>query len=125
MSSNAPTRFNLTAFSEFRASHTLEGFRVPHFHLWKISVSFNVPYPLKGDRVVDLVFAELQLEELIAPLKGSLLEDALKMSPTSENLCIWLWRQWSERVQDWALSAVSVTLCDLEGRPSGKAELRA
>ncbi len=125
MSSNAPTRFNLTAYSEFRASHTLEGFRVPHFHLWKVSVSFDVPYPLKGDRVVDLVFAELKLEELIAPLKGSLLDDSLKMSPTSENLCIWLWRQWSEGVPEAGLSAVSVTLCDLEGRPSGRAELRA
>ena len=124
MPSEMPKWFRLTAYHQFRAAHSLERFEVPHFHLWKISVEFEVPYPLSGDRVVDMVFAEQRLDELTKPLHGTLLNDSLQMSPTSENLCIWLWEGWKKSLPENPLSSVGVTLCDLEGRPSGKAELR-
>ncbi|MBU6153578.1 MAG: 6-carboxytetrahydropterin synthase [Bdellovibrionales bacterium] len=119
-----PKWFRLTAYHQFRAAHALAGFEIQHFHLWKISVEFEVPYPLSGDRVVDLVFAEQKLEELTKPLHGTLLNESLNLSPTSENLCVWLWSRWSESLPENPLSSVSVTLCDLEGHPWGKAELR-
>jgi 6-pyruvoyl-tetrahydropterin synthase len=123
MPSESPRCFRLTAYHQFRAAHSLEGFEVPHFHLWRISVGFEVPFPLSGDRVVDLVFAQQKLEELTKPIQGTLLNESLKASPTSENLCVWLWARWEEDLPEIPLVSVTVTLCDLEGRPSGKAEL--
>lgn len=124
MSSSGPALFRLTAYHQFKASHTLEGFRIPHFHLWKVSVDFERAFPLVGDRVVDLVLAEAKLSETMAPLHGVLLDQALGVSPTSENLCVWIWEKMAKALPDAPISAVAVVLCDLEGRPSGRVELR-
>ncbi len=124
MNSEAPTVFRLTAYHRFKASHTLEGFRIPHFHLWNVSVEFEHAYPLPGDRVVDLVVAEAKLREITGPLHDTLLDHSLGVSPTSENLCVWIWDRLQKSLPESRLSAVSVTLCDLEGHPGGRAELR-
>ena len=115
--------FNLSVFHEFKASHSLEGFLDPHYHLWKVSVDIRVPAPILGDRVVDMIFLQSLIEEVSAPLKGSHLNDSLKTSPTSENLCLWLWDRLEKRLGDTPLFSVTVTLCDLEGSATGKASL--
>jgi 6-pyruvoyl-tetrahydropterin synthase len=119
-----PSCFRLNVFHQFTASHSLEGFLAPHYHLWKVSVEFEVPFPLRGDRVVDLVLAEEKLIRATRALEGSHLNETLGVSPTSENLCVWIWSRFEALLPEPEISAVSVTLCDLEGKPTGRAELR-
>jgi len=118
MPSKAPERVRLTVRHDFKASHSLEGFEVPHHHLWRVMVTFETRFPMSGDRVIDMLEAESLLSRALQPLQGSFLNASLGMSPTSENLCSWLW----SRLPD-SVCAASVTLCDLEGREFGKAEL--
>ena len=116
-------KFCLTVYNELRASHSLEGFEIPHFHLFKVSASFEVPYPMAGDRVIDLVFLQKTLDCTLFPLQNQYLNTTLNVSPTSENLCVWLWNELKPQLPDAPLCSVSIELCDLEGRPTGKATL--
>jgi 6-pyruvoyl-tetrahydropterin synthase len=115
--------FRLSVFGELRASHSLAGFETPHFHLFRVAIDFRAPFPLPGDRVIDLVLLQRQLENVLSPLQGCHLNDALGLSPTSENLCIWLAAEFERRLPAAPLEAVSVELCDLDGRAMGKARL--
>ena len=123
MKNEKEMHFRLSVFHEFKASHSLEGFETPHFHLFRVSACFRVPYPISGDRVIDLVFLQKNLEALVAPVRNRYLNEALSMSPTSENLCVWLWNGLAERLPEAPLHAVSVELCDLDGKAMGKATL--
>ena len=114
---------SLTVHTEFKASHSLVGFETPHFHLWKIEVGFSSSFPIVNDRLIDLVFLQNELDQIIAPICGKYLNTELAFSPTSENLASWLWDHVQARVTQAPLSSVSVTLCDLEGRASGTAKL--
>ncbi len=113
----------LEAHTDLRASHSLAGFETPHFHLWKITVAFVVPFPLQGDRVIDLVNVKTELDGILDPLKGAYLNTALQLSPTSENLCAWVWERISAQVSEPKLYSVRVSLCNLEGVPMGAATL--
>jgi 6-pyruvoyl-tetrahydropterin synthase len=115
--------FRLSVFGELRASHSLVGFETPHFHLFRVAVGFRVPFPLQGDRVIDLVLLQQVLDGALAPLQGRHLNDALGFSPTSENLCVWLSSEFDSRLPGAPLDSVSVELCDLDGRAMGKATL--
>ena len=86
-----PSLISLTVLREFRASHSLAGFEVPHFHLWKLAVGFQSPLPLKSDRLIDLIFLQTLLDEIIAPLNGTYLNESFSESPTSENMALWIW----------------------------------
>jgi 6-pyruvoyl-tetrahydropterin synthase len=123
MSVQPPKSFTLSVFHQFKASHTLLGHPVPHFHLWKLAAEFKVSAPLSQDRVIDLVFLQKNFDEVIRPLEASYLNETLQVSPTSENLCVWVWDQLLQRLPDAPLYAVEVSLCDLEGRSTGKARL--
>jgi 6-pyruvoyl-tetrahydropterin synthase len=123
MTDSAGLKFCLTVFNDFRAAHSLEGFETPHFHLFKVSAGFEVPYPINGDRVIDLIYLQKILDCSLYPLHNKDLNSILKVSPTSENLCVWLWEELSTQLPDAPLKSVSIELCDLEGRAMGKATL--
>ena len=120
-----PSKLNLAVYGEVKASHSLEGFEVPHFHLWKVEASFEAAFPLKTDRLIDLVYLQKILSELFAPIEGRYFNEVFSFSPTSENFCAWIWEELSKKIPDAPLHSVSVTLCDLEGRATGQARLLA
>ena len=123
MKSKVPSRIALEVENEFRASHTLEGFEVLHFHLWKISVQFEAKLPLANDRLIDLIFLQTKVDEVLAELRGTHLNDTLTVSPTSENVALWLWDRVGKLLPDAPLHHVQVKLCDLEGRSTGTARV--
>ena len=123
MSADSRLFFELSVFNEFRASHSLAGFETPHFHLFKVAATFRVPFPLSGDRVLDLVFLQRVLDCSLHPIQNRYLNEALPFSPTSENLCVWLREELVRQLPDAPLHSVSVELADLEGRAMGKAIL--
>jgi 6-pyruvoyl-tetrahydropterin synthase len=111
--------------SEFRASHSLEQFEAPHFHVWKIAVEFRASLPLKTDRVIDLVFLQKTLQKIHQPLENAHLNEVLSVSPTSENLALWVWDELSKAKLSAALHSVKITLCNLEGEATGYAQVHA
>ena len=123
INSRKPTSIALTVMGELKASHGLQGFETPHFHIWKVAAQFNAALPLAGDRVIDLVFLQHSLEEILKPVSGQFLNQALPFSPTSENLALWIWDQLIEALPDASLHLVEITLCNLEGTPSGSAKV--
>ena len=120
----SPAQMQLEVFTSFKASHSLAGFETPHFHLWKLALGFTAPFPLADDRVLDLVFLQKTLDEVIASLAGTYLNQSLGMSPTSENVCVWINDKISKKLPTAPLTFVRVTLCDLAGEAMGCATLR-
>ncbi len=118
-----PKVIALKVFHQFKASHSLVGFELPHFHLWKITVEFKANLPLKGDRLIDLVLLQTELEKMTAPLSGTYLNQSMGISPTSENMAGWIWKKVSEKFSSEPLSSVSVQLCSLDGEAMGEASL--
>lgn len=91
-------RMELEVCSELRASHSLVGNELPHVHLWKISVCFSVPFPLKDDRVLDLVMLQNVLNGSLLPYQNTYLNDSLKVSPTSENIAAFVYAEVSKKI---------------------------
>lgn len=120
---STPNLITLSVLDEFKASHSLTGFETPHFHLWKVTAEFQANVPLAQDRVIDIIFVQELLHKIKAPLQGKFLNDALGFSPTSENISQYFWTKLSELLPDAPLVAVSISLCDLDGRVSGVARL--
>ena len=120
-----PRHLELTVFGSFRASHSLAGFETPHYHLWKVEAMFSAPWPLAGDRLIDLVFLQSTLDRVFSTVEGTHLNGVFPFSPTSENLTQWIWKRLREELPDAPLSEVAVSLCDLAGKVSGRARLRA
>ncbi len=120
-----PNKLCLSVYGEVKASHALEGFEVPHFHVWKVEATFEGAFPLKNDRLIDLVHLQNVLAEIFAPIEGKHFNTVFPFSPTSENFCSWVWEQLSKKVPDAPLHSVAITLCDLDGRASGTARLLA
>jgi 6-pyruvoyl-tetrahydropterin synthase len=120
---NVPSKLALTVQTELRASHSLAGFELPHFHLWKIAVQFQADLPLKNDRLIDLVFLQTTLDEILAPISGKYLNEVLAVSPTSENMALWIWQKIADKLPNEPLSSVEITLCNLEGHASGSARI--
>jgi len=120
-----PSKLCLTVHGEVRASHALEGFEVPHFHIWKVDATFTGAWPLKNDRLIDLVHLQKVLAEMFAPIEGRHFNEVFDFSPTSENFCAWVWEQLSKKVPEAPLHSVAISLCDLDGRASGQARLEA
>ena len=113
----------LSVFNELRAMHGLSDNPTPHLHLWKIRADFKSPFPIQGDRVIDLVLAQSVINEVLQPLQGKFLNDLMDASPTSENLCSWIWDRLEQKLPAVPLHAVMVTLCDSTGVPFGRASL--
>ncbi len=121
----------LTVFHEFKAAHSLEGFETPHFHLWKISAAFQaiaIHVLSPNGKLIDLVFLQKTLHEIIDPIEGTYLNSSLGLVPTSEKMAEWVWNQLIAAIpahlQKIApLNSVTITLCDLEGRAWGEAKL--
>ncbi len=120
-----PRHLELTVFGSFRASHSLAGFEIPHFHLWKVEAVFSAAWPLAGDRLIDLVFWQGTLDRIFLKVEGTDLNRVLPCSPTSENLTEWFWRRLKEELPEAPLTEVAVSLCDLSGKVSGRARLKA
>jgi 6-pyruvoyl-tetrahydropterin synthase len=120
---NKPSRIALSVETEFRASHSLEGFEIPHFHLWKVDVKFEASLPLANDRLVDMIWVQGVLDEILAPLKGTHLNQTLKLSPTSENLALWLWEKIGQKIPEAPLAEIGIRLCDLQGQATGQARV--
>ena len=118
-----PSHLALRVETDFKASHSLEGLEVPHFHLWKVSVEFQAKLPLAQDRLIDLVFLQTVLDRVFEPLKGSYLNESLKASPTSENLALWTWEKIAGALPDAPLSEVKIELCSLDGVSTGSARI--
>ena len=118
-----PRHLELTVFGSFRASHSLTGFEVPHYHLWKVEAEFSADWPLSSDRLIDLVFLQSTLDRIFSAVEGTHLNSVLPVSPTSENLTAWIWKRLTQELPDAPLSRVSVSLCDLAGKVSGRAGL--
>jgi 6-pyruvoyl-tetrahydropterin synthase len=123
LAKNTPSRISLEVESEFRASHTLAGFEIPHFHLWKVTTQFSAALPLKEDRLIDLAYLQTVMAEILHPLQGVYLNDAFSFSPTSENMALHIWEKIASGLPDAPLSEVRVTLCDLEGTSTGTARV--
>lgn len=123
--SKKPKLIALTVQAELRASHSLAGFETPHFHLFKVAATFQTELPLVSDRVIDLVFLQDRLHEILNPLSGAYLNEVLSLSPTSENLALWVWDQLTHMLPTEPLQCVEVTLCSLDGVASGSARIWA
>jgi 6-pyruvoyl-tetrahydropterin synthase len=118
-----PSLISLEVEHAFKASHSLEGFELPHFHLWKLAVEFQASLPLANDRLIDLVFLQNILDQITSPLKGTHLNETFKSSPTSENMALWLWQEIVTKLPEAPLYQVKVNLCDLEGVSTGSARV--
>ena len=118
-----PSRIALEVESEFRASHSLEGFEVPHFHLWHITTKFETALPLAQDRLIDLVFLQTVMNKILYPLQGTYLNESFPHSPTSENVALWIWEKITAHLPDAPLAEVQVKLCNLEGVSTGSARV--
>ena len=125
MSEERPSRISIAVCSELKAMHSLSGFEVPHVHVWEISLRFDAEFPIPGDRVFDLPVLQSGLNQVLSNLENTFLNETLGMSPTSENLCWWIWREWQKRNPSHPLVSVEATLRDPSGRVMGKATLRA
>ena len=120
---NDPTQLSLSVFLSFKASHSLAGFETPHFHLWKLAIEFTTSAPFKGDRLIDLTYLQSRMREMVAPVENRFLNSIFDFQPTTENLAQWIWKQVREQMPEAPLTAVTVTLCDLEGEAMGAARL--
>jgi 6-pyruvoyl-tetrahydropterin synthase len=121
--SSKPGKLTLTVCHDFKASHALEGFEQPHFHLWKVTAEFSAAYPIQNDKLIDLVFLQTTVQEIFSPLQNHHLNDCLKVTPTSENLAEWFWLEIQKKLPTAPLSAVTITICSLEGEATGSARL--
>ena len=113
----------LTVHASFKGSHTVVGYETPHFHLWEVSVEFQSDFPLQSDRLIDLVFLQNQLDDLLRPVDGKYLNSHFDFSPTSENLAQWLWGELVAKLPNAPLTSVSISICNLEGKSMGVARL--
>lgn len=121
-------RRNLEVFHSFKASHSLAGFETPHFHLWRISLTFVDPSFValgfsKRDRVIDLVELQELIAKLTKPLENTYLNTTLGRSPTSENLCEWIWEQWANLPYFEHLQSISIELSSLDQVAMGRATI--
>jgi len=113
----------LKIFHSFKASHSLAGFEIPHFHLWKVTLKFQAAFPLPGDRLIDMIEAQTILSQITLPLANTYLNDTLGASPTSENMAAYLWAKVAHQFPGQPLHSISVTLCTLDGEATGEAVL--
>ncbi len=118
-----PQSISLKVFHQFKGAHSLVGFEQPHFHLWKITVEFKTAFPLKTDRVVDLIYAQTEIEKITAPLAGTYLNESMGVSPTSENMAYYLWTRVKKAFPNDPLHSISISLCNLDGEVTGEATL--
>lgn len=114
---------SLSVNAELKASHSLAGFETPHYHRFLIEVEFRASHPIPNDRLIDLVFLKSKLDEVLAPFQCTYMNESLPFSPTSENVCIWLWDQLLIKLPATPLYQISVSLTDLQGNVSGTARL--
>jgi len=119
----APEKLILSVFSDFKASHSLAGFETPHFHLWKLAIEFTTSAPFEGDRLIDLTFLKEEIHAVVAPIENRFLNSLFDFQPTTENIAQWLWKQVQARLPEAPLTAVQVSLCDLDGTAMGSARL--
>ena len=125
MPEGSPSRISFAVYAELKARHSLSGFEVPHVHVWEIGLRFDADFPIPGDRVLDLPVLQRALNDLLSDLENTYLNETLGMSPTSENLCGWIWSKWQSKNPFSSLACVEATLRDPSGRAMGKATLRA
>jgi 6-pyruvoyl-tetrahydropterin synthase len=120
---NQPKKLTLSVFYQFKASHSLSGFETPHFHLWKLAIEFSVDASFEGDRVVDLVYLQQKISEIVTPVDLQFLNQIFDFQPTTENIAQWLWKEVAKAISEAPLTAVTVTICNLEGDATGSARL--
>ena len=120
---NKPKTLTLTVCHEFKASHSLEGFELPHCHLWKLSAEITASHPSQNDKLIDLIELQKALNEISLPLQNQYLNEKFSFAPTSENMAEWFWEAIQKKLPTAPLTAVTVTLCNLEGIATGSAHL--
>jgi 6-pyruvoyl-tetrahydropterin synthase len=65
------------------------------------------------------------MEQILAPIRGTHLNEKLAISPTSENLALWLWDELSSVLPDAPMHSITVDLCNLDGDSMGSARVFA
>ena len=120
---NKPCSIALEIESEFTASHSLEGFEVVHFHLWKVFAEFQASLPLASDRLIDLVYLQGVMDQVLNPLHGTYLNQTLSMSPTTENLASYVWDEILRLLPEAPLTQIRIHICNLEGKSTGSARV--
>ena len=88
---------------EFQAAHCLPDHagkcRNVHGHSYKLVVAVERPVdPATG---MSIEFADVKsvvLERVVEPLDHSLLNDSVD-NPTTERMCLWIWRRIAERLE--------------------------
>jgi 6-pyruvoyl-tetrahydropterin synthase len=124
-SKNGPKQVELTVFSEFKASHSLAGFEVPHLHFWRLELTFRSVLPMKSDRVLDLVALQSQVEHITSTVSGRHLNEVLpQVSPTSEMMAQWIWSEFLKQNPSAPLVSVAVTICNALGVATGAARVQ-
>ncbi len=87
-------------------------------------MDFKTDLPIPGDRLIDLVLLQNMLTSIFQAVEGKYLNTTFSFPPTSENMANWVWDEVVRVLPEAPLAEVSITLCDLDGRASGRARLR-
>ena len=88
-------RHELTVHTTLTATHSLSEREHPHPHVWRIQVC--VSGPLEKGRVLSLPDMKRWLDEILAPIQNTYLNDNLRLDsdtkrePTCENLCVYIY----------------------------------
>jgi 6-pyruvoyl-tetrahydropterin synthase len=120
---------------EFEASHSLENYEEPHFHLWKLEIA--VGGQVVSGKIVDMMEVRNQVERIIDELKATYLNenpsvgDAVRKAPTCETLGQFfsvrlrdvLDNEFSEENPSIHLISVMVTICTMDATEIGGVRL--
>lgn len=96
-------------WSEERNRRTFGEQTVPHGHDFRAEVTVGGPLDPDTGWVVDLAALDERLEEIVGPLRGRDLNDAIpdvrrgEMLPSTEALAVWLWHRLEGRIPGTAV----------------------
>lgn len=98
-------RYEIVVAAHFDAAHRLTGYPGPcanlHGHRWKVEAAVTGPQPGAGGMVVDFLVLKRILGEIVGAFDHRCLNEVEPfdtISPTSENLAGYLYREFAARV---------------------------
>jgi len=109
--------YELTIESSFASAHQLRGYKGKcenlHGHNWKVQVSVMAEKLNEIDIAIDFHDLKKIVNEVIAPLDHSLLNDIFpftEKNPSSENMAKWIYDSLKKRINDGNLRVAVVTV---------------